>query len=298
MRNRIVILTVVTAAVLCLSLALAQESRAAQFPEGWYPCSRCQNNADRDEAWAQNRIDEITDYDRRDLSGVWGHIGARDSMVPRPPFTEYGEELFEATRGEEFTSDGFPIYGNGGSEKDLGLLACDPLGWPRLYNQNRGFEFVMLPDRVLQFFEYQHTWRTIYTDGRELPEEEPPVGMNFNGWNVGHWEGDTFVVESAWFDDRSWILEVEVEDPRESGGGAPHTNNMRIVERWSRPTYGTLESQLTIYDPAVYTEPWVGQVFTTKLAPGAELWDQPCVPSEEDFFNENAYSAAGTSGSR
>ena len=85
MRNRIVILTVVTAAVLCLSLALAQESRAAQFPEGWYPCSRCQNNADRDEAWAQNRIDEITDYDRRDLSGVWGHIGARDSMVPRPP---------------------------------------------------------------------------------------------------------------------------------------------------------------------------------------------------------------------
>ena len=107
MRNRIVILTVVTAAVLCLSLALAQESRAAQFPEGWYPSSRCQNNADRDEAWAQNRIDEITDYDRRDLSGVWGHIGARDSMVPRPPFTEYGEELFEATRGEEFTSDGF-----------------------------------------------------------------------------------------------------------------------------------------------------------------------------------------------
>ena len=122
--------------------------------------------------------------------------------------------------------------------------------------------------------------------------------MNFNGWNVGHWEGDTFVVESAWFDDRSWILEVEVEDPRASGGGAPHTNNMRIVERWSRPTYGTLESQLTIYDPEVYTEPWVGQVFTTKLAPGAELWDQPCVPSEEDFFNENAYSAAGTSGSR
>ncbi len=116
MRNRIVVLTVVTAVVLCLSLALAQESRAAQLPEGWNSCPRCQNNADRDEAWAQYRIGEITDYDRRDLSGVWGYNGARGSMVPRPPFTEYGEELFEATRGEEFTSDGVPIYGSGGSE--------------------------------------------------------------------------------------------------------------------------------------------------------------------------------------
>ena len=287
MRNRIVISTVVVASVVCMSLALAQDSRAAaQVPEGWNPCPRCQNNADRTQARERNNVADITDYDRRDLSGVWGYNGVNDSLQNAPPFTEYGQELYEATRGEKLTSDGLPLYRRG-SEKDYGLLACDPLGWPRMFDYNYGFEFVMLPDRVLQFFELEHTWRTIWTDGRELPED-PPV-LNWLGWSIGHWEGDTFIIESNGFDERSWIDRTAAQG-NQPGGGFPHSDQMRVVERWTRVEYGTLEAQLTIYDPLVYTEPFVGETGMIGLVPDTELWENMCVASEMAPFNENADS--------
>src|SRR5205823_4400322 len=71
---------------------------------------------------------------------------------------------------------------------------------------NYGIEFVMLPNRVVQFFEITHSWRTIWTDGRKLPENPPEP--RWLGWNAGHWEGDTLVVESNGYDDRSWIEET------------------------------------------------------------------------------------------
>ncbi len=289
MGNRKVISSVVVASVVCLSLALAPEGRAgaqAQVPEGWNPCPRCQNNADRTEARLRNNVDEITDYDRRDLSGVWGYNGVNNSLVNAPPFTEYGQELYEATRGEEFTSNGLPLYSRG-SEKDHGLLHCDPLGWPRMFDYNYGFEFVMLPDRVLQFFELEHTWRTIWTDGRELPAD-PPV-LNWLGWSVGQWEGDTFVIESTGFDERSWIDRTSAEGT-EPGGGLPHSNQMRVVERWTRVEYGTLEAQVTIHDPLVYTEPFVGETGLIGLVPDTEIWENMCVATEMVPFNENADS--------
>ena len=282
MRNRIVISAVVIASVLCLSLALAQESRAgAQTPEGWNPCPRCQNNADRTEAWARNNIDEITDYDRRDLSGVWGYNGVGGAFRNPPAFTDRGQELYETTQAEQRSQDGEWLYGQG-SEKDYGLLDCNPLGWPRMYTYNYGFEFVMLPDRVLQFLELEHTWRTIWTDGRELPAE-PPV-LNWLGWNVGHWEGDTFVIESNGYDDRSWVERTRAVGD-EPGGGLPHSDQMRVVERYTRVTYGTMEAQLTVYDPSVYTEPIVTEPATIRLVPDTEIWENMCVASEVEEFN-------------
>src|SRR5207244_894919 len=52
-------------------------------------------------------------------------------------------------------------------------INCDPMGWPRLYTYNYGYEFVMAPNRILQFFELSHTWRTIWMDGRKLPSDPP-----------------------------------------------------------------------------------------------------------------------------
>ena len=141
----------------------------------------------------------------------------------------------------------------------------------------------MLPDRVLQFFEWGHTWRTIWTDGRELMDT-PPV-PNWLGWNVGRWEGDTFVIESNGFDARSWIERTPARD-RLPGGGLPHSDQMRVVERYMRVDYGTLEAELTVMDPQVYTEPWVTPKATIKLVPDTELWEYFCVPSESDSFNK------------
>jgi hypothetical protein len=287
MGNRIIISAVVVASVLCLSFALAQDAQAgAQTPEGWNACPRCQNNADRTAAWERNNIDGITDYDRRDLSGVWGYDGVGQAFRTPPPLTSRGQELYNVTLAEQKTQDGAWLYGRG-SEKDYGLLDCDPLGWPRMYIYNYGFEFVMLPDRVLQFLELEHTWRTIWTDGRELPED-PPV-LNWLGWNVGHWEGDTLVIESNGYDDRSWIDRTGANGDT-PGGGLPHSDQMRVIERYTRTTYGTLEADLTLIDPVVYAEPWVTETATIRLVPDTELWENMCVASEVELFNDEVNS--------
>src|SRR5437870_12819014 len=80
-----------------------------------------------------------------------------------PAFTAWGYEQYQATRSEE-SPLGIPLS----NSKDP-MMRCDPLGYPRLFAYNYGFEFLQLPDRAIQFFEWGHNWRTIWTDGRKLP---------------------------------------------------------------------------------------------------------------------------------
>ena len=252
----------------------------AQSDDAWKPCPRCQNNAARQAAWDANNIDG-REVDPRDLSGIWGYNGVGGAFRNPPPMTEYGMDRFTETLGE--LSEAGRLRFAQGSEQDSSLLNCDPLGYPRLYTYNYGFEFIMLPDRVLQFFEWGHTWRTIWIDGRTLPED-PPV-PRWLGYAVGRWEGNTFVVESNGYDDRPWIGPSPVRDGQ-PGGGWPHSEDRRVVERYTRVDYGTLESELTIFDARVYTEPWVTPTGTIKLVPGTELWEYFCVPSESEAFNQ------------
>ncbi len=283
MRNRIAVSVLAVATILCVSAALTVTALAQVDSDGWAACPRCQNNASRAAAWEEAGIDDITEYDKRDLSGVWGYNGVgRAFRNGAPPFTPYGQELHEQTLGE-FGANGRLRYTQG-SEKDYSLLNCNPLGSPRIYTYNYGFEFVMLPDRVIQFFELGHTFRTIWTDGRRLPEFA--AVPNWLGWNIGYWEGDTFVIESTGFDERSWIERTNARDGI-AGGGYPHTENMHVEERYTRTSYGALESQVTVTDPMVYTEPWVTETATIPLVPGAELWEYFCVPTESDAFNED-----------
>jgi hypothetical protein len=129
--------------------------------------------------------------------------------------------------------------------------------------------------------ELEHTWRTIWTDGRELPED-PPV-LNWLGWNVGHWEGDTFVIESNGFDDRSWVERTRIQGDQ-PGGGLPHSDQMRVVKRYTRGTFGAMEAELTVYDPLVYTEPIVTETAEIRLVPDTEIWEDMCVASQFEEF--------------
>ena len=159
-------------------------------------------------------------FSPRDLSGVWGNNDLLLDTKNVPPMTPWGKQQYDATKAEE-TSAGLAIS----NSKD-GMLICDPLGYRRSLCVNDGFEFVMLPDRVPQFFEWRHTWRTIWTDGRELPDD-PPVAR-WHGYAVGRWEGDTFF---------------------------PHSDQIRLVERYKRESYVTLDVTVTIDDPKTYTSP-------------------------------------------
>jgi hypothetical protein len=258
-------------------------------PPGWKACPRCQNEKDRQRANVEYKV-EGHRFNQRDLSGVWGYQGIGTTFRNPPPFTPWGKQQFDATIGDR-NAAGEPLHSKDTSgEGTASPINCDPKGWPRLHTYNYGFEFVQLPDRVLQFFELTHTWRTIWTDGRKLPANPPEP--RWMGWNVGRWEGTSFVVESTGFDDRSWLSDTPPD------GGWPHSDEMRIVERWRRVNYGTLEVQMTVVDLKTYTEPWVASPATVSLVPGAELWENFCVPSDYNTFNNDVFLPVATGGQK
>ena len=256
-----------------------QAAPSVPFPPGWKPCPRCQNNTDRARENQANKT-EGHPYGPHDLTGVWGWDGVSNAFRDgkgAPPFTPEGKARFDATLGEK-ASDGTPLHSKDTSGRgNLAKVNCDPYGWPRLFSYNYGFEFAMFPDHIVQYFELNHTFRTIWTDGRKLPDE-PPF-PRFMGWNVGHWEGDTLVVESSGYEDRTWLSQTNPD------GGWIHSDEMKVVERWRRPAYGKLEAQITVTDPRIYTAPWTVQG-VEYLVPGAELGEEFCVPSDYLEFND------------
>jgi hypothetical protein len=246
---------------------------------GWKACPHCENEAYAAEDRKKANVDAHP-FNAHDISGVWNGNpkdltvnGIPLNMTAAPSFTAYGQKLFEADQSDS------PQW----NSKDPHNL-CDPMGWPRLMTFNFGFQFVVLPDRVVQFFEWGHTWRDIWTDGRKLPEN-PPIGR-YLGYSVGHWDGDTFVVESTGYDDRTWIAAATAQlTGTGKPGGFPHSDQMHVEERYKRLNYGLLQLTLTITDPKVYTAPWTTSG-TITLVPNTEMGENFCVPSDSIHFNE------------
>lgn len=104
--------------------------------------------------------------------------------------------------------------------------------------------------------------RTIFTDGRKLPDDPNPAWM---GYSVGRWEGDTLVVDSAGFNDRSW-LDIE---------GHPHTEALHITERYRRRDFGHLDLEITLDDPKTFTRPFSLKIQKT-LTPDTDLLESVC----------------------
>jgi hypothetical protein len=100
----------------------------------------------------------------------------------------------------------------------------------------------------------------VFLDGRAHPESAFPTWM---GHSVGRWEGDTLVVDTVGFNDRSWL------------GVAPHTEQMHVVQRYRRPDLGHLVKEVTIEDPGALTSPWSYRV-NWELAPGEEVLEMIC----------------------
>ena len=245
------------------SVALSQH---APPPPGWPLCPRCQGPQDRAQAREKEKVDGHA-FDPHNLDGVWGNNGIELDVKNVPPFTAWGYEQYQATRAED-SPLGIPLS----NSKDP-MMRCDPLGYPRLFAYNYGFEFLQEKDRVVQFFEWGHNWRTIWTDGRKLPKNPDPA---WYGYSVGHWEADTFVVESTGYDDRTWLDHF----------GNPVSEEARLEERYRRVDRDTLELTMVLTDPKAYTKPWVSEKKTFKLDAKHEIQELFCVPSENDAFNK------------
>jgi hypothetical protein len=119
---------------------------------------------------------------------------------------------------------------------------CLPPGMPGVMTQPYPIEFLYAPGKVVIAIEAYMQFRHIYTDGRALPTDPDPL---FQGSSVGHWEGDTLVVETVGFVPFSYI-----------SPGVGHSDQMRIVERIHRSSPDTILIEQTITDPKVLMEPW------------------------------------------
>ena len=270
MRNRFMSMALVLAA-LCgfASVALAQEPLPPPSTQGTRsPAART--------ADAEARKNMPTTYDKHDFNGVWY---GRNSILmgnPVPSLKPAGKAVFDKN---------LPYNGPRGvpgafSTDPLGM--CDPLGYPRnMYVNGRAFEFIQTPRKILQSFDWTHNYREIWTNNITLPDPR------WYGWAVGKWEGDTLVITSKGYNQKTWL----------DNAGNPHTENRTMEERWTRTAYDTLELTMKINDPEYYTAPWVSakpQVFKLQLPIDRSIiGEEFCVPSEEESFNQNIRNFAG-----
>jgi hypothetical protein len=207
-----------------------------------------------------------------DLSGLWeaargpggGQRGAaaagdgpRDAAATPPPAAPGGPPLatfFEIGAGIK----GGPPYTPWAAEikkkrtqdngKDNPDAHCLPLGLMQLHLHPQPRKIIQTPTLTVILYEAQGGVRQIFTDGRPSPKNDPQPW--WYGYSVGHWEGDTLVVETTGFRDDVW-LDVN---------GSPLTETGKITERFRRPNYGTLEIEITIEDPKAYTKPFTVRV--------------------------------------
>lgn len=170
-------------------------------------------------------------------------------------------------------------------DKDDPHARCVPPGGMRQFQTPNGFEFIEQPELkriTILFGGGPRSWRQIQMDGRKLPDpHDPDLPDTFFGYAVGRWEGDTLVVESTGYNEKFWMHR----------GGLPHTDALKLTERFSRPNFDTLLYEVTVDDPKAYTRPWSGS-FTVPWTytnwdgtPGGEIHEYFCQENERDHEN-------------
>jgi hypothetical protein len=225
------------------------------------PLVLAQNSSKPSTATAGTKVSES--YDPHDFSGIWnpdpkmqpkGEVNPLDlggDPHPLPPFSAEGEAKYLANK--KFIAAG-------------DVLDCDPFGTARNFFTPRPFEMIKAKDRLVQHYEYFDNWREIWTDGRSFPDDIDP---DFMGYSIGHWEGDTFVVESKFYNGKQFL----------TWQGFPLSESMDQTERWQRIDYDTLKIVFTFNDPKMYAKPW-NITFFWKLKPDWQLDAHPCTLSE------------------
>jgi hypothetical protein len=234
-------------------------------------------------------------FDRHDLSGFWKERGERLATNQRheislnaPPMTAWAQAKYDAAKPG--------LNGTGrGRAQPLGndpIMICDPVGYPRVLvaSGNYGIQIVQTPKEMLMLFDWFYARRDIWTDGRKLADDPDP---RFYGNSVGLWDGDTFVVESNGFDERTWL----------DSAGHPHSDDMRLEERYRRVDPNMIELTMTLTDLKAYTQPWVSEKKYLERFPEKELeardsgWndlrEDVCIPSVEAKYKEQVREPAG-----
>jgi hypothetical protein len=161
-----------------------------------------------------------------DFTGLW-NMGNNVADL-KPGEVQPWVQALVQQRAEDFAKDD-PRY------------LCLPEG--PTYSTRGGIHRILQTPAMIVILNEDLTYRQIFMDGRALETDPSPSWM---GYSVGHWDGDTLVVESSGFNDRTWL----------DGLGHPHTEALRMTERYRRANFGRLEIEVTFQDPTAYSRPW------------------------------------------
>jgi len=181
-----------------------------------------------------------------DLSGVWdpGFSFANLGQVPLQP---WAEKIYKERRDT--------------LSKDDPEARCLPAGVPRISPFPQ--KFVQTPKLVVVLDEGNvHSYRQFFLDGRAHPKDLEPLWM---GDSIARWEGDTLVVDTTGFNDKTWL----------NGQGVPHSDALHVIERYSRPDLGHLNVEITLEDSKAFTKT---HTFTRTytLLPNWEIHEYVC----------------------
>lgn len=212
-----------------------------------------------------------------DLSGVWqpapdatdpaggieGIVGprylidvTRDFKPEDVPFQPWAEALYKQR--------------NANFRRDNPLIRCLPAGVPRLNAYTHPYKIVQTPELIVILYESLTMFRQIFVDGREHPKDPQPSWM---GYSIGRWEDDVLVVETIGFNDQTWL----------DGAGHPHSEEMRLTERFRRRDAGHMDIEIVIDDPKAYTKP-LRYVQPQRLLPDADLIEYVCAENAKEVF--------------
>jgi hypothetical protein len=215
-----------------------------------------------------------------DFSGLW-HVAVRNPCNPATNLftgcTEIGGSPLARNLGAQLPG-GLP-YQPWAAEltrqraadhsRDDPHVRCLPDNPPRHWGLPHLNKLVHTPKLLVVLYEVNAMYRQIFIDGRPLPEDPTP---GWNGYSTARWDGDTLVIQTAGFRDELWM----------DLGGSPMSDAARMTERIRRPNYGTLEIEITIDDPKVYTRPFTVRMDQT-IELDTDLIDEFCLENEKSY---------------
>jgi hypothetical protein len=213
-----------------------------------------------------------------DLSGIWDK-----PRVPDMSKSSEGE-CGSLTQGCKHLSPGALPFTPAGlakyNQRDEEAIVFDPGAhcWPEGYVRSWGTsypaEIFQTPTRLAVLFENYGAFHVIPTDGRDHPKNLEP---SWFGNSVGHWEGDTLVVDSTGFNDKTWIDTAR----------HPHSEAMHVVERFNRLDATHLGYEVTIEDPKYYAKPFTSKRVFVMMKPGQELMELVCEENNKDVLDNH-----------
>jgi hypothetical protein len=200
-----------------------------------------------------------------DLSGVWE---AEDQT--------YFRDLADGLKPEEVVMTPWAKAIQKQREErdhaDDPLASCLPHGVPRV-NTNGMFPFkiIQTPTLVVILYEQLGLFRQIFMDGRTLDHDPNPSWL---GYSTGRWDGDTLVVDTSGFNDKTWL---------DTFKGRPASEALHVQERFRRTSFGNMEVRATIEDPKAYAKPWTTTAQKMHLLLNTDILEFSCNENEKDL---------------